>query len=57
MIQGYNSNLTMIDNRSSDNIEDISSSSIDNPKKSDAKIEEFEGIDIEDEVPFKVVLK
>ncbi len=52
VIQGYNSNLTMIDNRSSDNIEDISSPSIDNPKKSDAKIEEFEGIDIEDEVPF-----
>ena len=52
VIQGYNSNLTLIDNRSSDNIEDISSPSIDNPKKSDAKIEEFEGIDIEDEVPF-----
>ena len=52
VIQGYNSNLTMIDNRSSGNIEDISSPSIDNPKKSDAKIEEFEGIDIEDEVPF-----
>tara|TARA_B100000029_G_C16936292_1_gene727029 strand:- start:90 stop:554 length:465 start_codon:yes stop_codon:yes gene_type:complete len=52
VIQGYNSNLTMVDNRSSDNIEDISSPSIDNPKKSDAKIEEFEGIDIEDEVPF-----
>tara|TARA_B100000401_G_C52359739_1_gene509757 strand:- start:21 stop:485 length:465 start_codon:yes stop_codon:yes gene_type:complete len=52
VIQGYNSNLTMLDNRSSDNIEDISSPSIDNPKKSDAKIEEFEGIDIEDEVPF-----
>ena len=52
VIQGYNSNLTMIDNRSSDIIEDISSPSIDNQKPSNNKSDDFQGIDIDDEVPF-----
>tara|TARA_B100000579_G_C22105031_1_gene520564 strand:+ start:16 stop:480 length:465 start_codon:yes stop_codon:yes gene_type:complete len=52
VIQGYNSNLTMIDNRSSDIIEDISSPSIDNQKSSNNKSDDFPGIDIDDEVPF-----
>ncbi len=52
VIQGYNSNLTMIDNRSSDSIDNINSPSIDNPKPSNNENGEFPGVDIDDEVPF-----
>jgi len=52
VLQGYNSQLTMIDNRP-ENSENLSSPSIENTldKKENAD-ESLQGIDIDDEVPF-----
>ena len=52
VIQGYNSNLTMLDNKSNGNFDDLGSPSIDNSTSQKKKIEDFDGVDIEDEVPF-----
>ena len=51
-LQGYNCQLTMIDNRS-ENSENLSSPSIDNTlDKKESVDDSLQGIDIDDEVPF-----
>ena len=52
VLQGYNCQLTMIDNRS-ENLQNLSSPSIENTldKKENAE-DSLQGIDIDDEVPF-----
>tara|TARA_B100001057_G_scaffold33216_1_gene30163 strand:+ start:357 stop:821 length:465 start_codon:yes stop_codon:yes gene_type:complete len=52
VLQGYNCQLTMIDNRS-ENLDNLSSPSIENTldKKENAN-DSLQGIDIDDEVPF-----
>ena len=52
VLQGYNCQLTMIDNRS-ENSENLSSPSIDNTlDKKESVDDSLQGIDIDDEVPF-----
>ena len=52
VLQGYNCQLTMIDNRS-ENSENLSSPSIDNTLDKKESIDDsLQGIDIDDEVPF-----
>ena len=52
VLQGYNCQLTMIDNRS-ENSENLSSPSIDNTlDKKESVNDSLQGIDIDDEVPF-----
>jgi single-strand DNA-binding protein len=56
ILQGFNSTLTMLDNKSN-NIEQINSPNVDNSNFDNSKNEkknpnEFDNLDIEDEVPF-----
>ena len=52
VLQGYNCQLTMIDNRS-ENSENLSSPSIDNTLDTKESVDDsLQGIDIDDEVPF-----
>ena len=50
-LDGYNSNLTMLDSRS-DGASNLSSPSLDNSVSEKKVTPEFDNIDIEDEVPF-----
>mgnify|MGYP001283055462 CR=1 FL=1 len=53
VLQGYNSQLTMIDNRSENfDRDNISSPNLDNPIESSKANENIQGVDIDDDVPF-----
>ncbi len=52
VLQGYNTTLTMIDNRSNSDINELSSPSLDNTSTEKNITSDFNNIDIEDEVPF-----
>lgn len=52
VLQGYNTTLTMIDNRSNSDINELSSPSLDNSSTEKNITSDFNNIDIEDEVPF-----
>ncbi len=52
-LQGYNSNLTMLDNKlNNENIGEISSPSIENSGSSNTGSQSFESVELDDEVPF-----
>ena len=51
VLQGFNSQLTMLDNKS-DNVDSISSPNVDNSVREKSKNDDFKNFDIEDEVPF-----
>ena len=52
VLQGYNTTLTMIDNRNNSDINELSSPSLDNTTSETNVTSDFDSIDIEDEVPF-----
>ena len=52
VLQGYNTTLTMIDNRNNSDINELSSPSLDNTTSEKNVTSDFDSIDIEDEVPF-----
>ncbi len=52
VLQGYNSNLTMIDSKSSNDNNNMSTPSFDNSTQDKNISSEFDDVDIEDEVPF-----
>ncbi len=52
-LQGYNSNLTMLDNKlNNENIGEISSPSIENSSSNNTGSQSFESVELDDEVPF-----
>ena len=52
-LQGYNSNLTMLDNKlNNENIGEISSPSIESSGSSKTGSQSFESVELDDEVPF-----
>ena len=52
-LQGYNSNLTMLDNKlNNENIGEISSPSIESSGSSKIGSQSFESVELDDEVPF-----
>ena len=52
VLQGYNSNLTMIDSKNSNDNNNMSTPSFDNSTQDKNISSEFDDVDIEDEVPF-----
>ena len=52
VLQGYNTTLTMVDNRNNSDINELSSPSLDNTTPEKNVTSDFDSIDIEDEVPF-----
>ena len=53
-LQGYNSNLTMLDNKlNNESIGEISSPSIESSGSSKTGSQSFESVELDDEVPFK----
>ena len=52
VLQGYNCHLTMLDGRSSDDTQTVTSPNVENSKIDKRVDQEIEEFDIEDEVPF-----
>jgi single-strand DNA-binding protein len=52
VLQGYNTTLTMVDNRNNSDINELSSPSLDNTTSEKNVASDFDSIDVEDEVPF-----
>ena len=53
VLQGYNTTLTMVDNRNNSDINnELSSPSLDNSTTEKTVTSDFDSIDVEDEVPF-----
>ena len=52
VLQGYNTTLTMVDNRNNSEINELSSPSLDNSTADKNVTSDFDSFDVEDEVPF-----
>jgi hypothetical protein len=52
VLQGYNTTLTMVDNRNNSDLNELSSPSLDNTTPEKNVTSDFDNIDVEDEVPF-----
>ena len=52
VLQGYNTTLTMVDNRNNSDVNELSSPSLENSTAEKNVTSDFDSIDIDDEVPF-----
>ena len=52
VLQGYNTTLTMVDNRNNSETNELSSPSLDNSTADKNVTSDFDSVDVEDEVPF-----
>ena len=52
VLQGYNTTLTMVDNRNNSDINELSSPSLDNSATDKNVTSDFDNVEVEDEVPF-----
>ena len=52
VLQGYNTTLTMVDNRNNSDVNELSSPSLDNSTVEKNVNSDFDSVDVEDEVPF-----
>ena len=52
VLQGYNTTLTMVDNRNNSDVNELSSPSLENSTAENSITSDFDSVDVEDEVPF-----